>query len=143
MLRVLPLKRNQIAQMLPVLRQVDPTLALPRLRRLVDGGATRGTAGVMAVVSPDGMIRGGFAYEVKGESDGTVLTVHHMAIPELGRARVAELVENALQTLTRTLRCGAIRIELRPGTDWVARYFADRGYAIVQSWPPAPIGRDS
>jgi hypothetical protein len=138
MLQIRPLQRSQIAQMLPVLQQAEPRTEMRLIRCLVSRSETRGMAGIMAVAGPDGMIRGGFAYEVEIGSDGTrALSVHHLAIPQLGQARVAGIIERAVESLAQAQNCGAVRIRLPGDAEWEAGYFAGHGHEVVRDPLPA------
>lgn len=140
------LRRDQIAQALPLVRSLKPGMTLDEWESFVDvladaaaDGGPEAAAGVVVALDPEGYLHGLFTYgAVEDIIHGRVLAVDNViAVDLLGRDHATRLMIGEMNRLAEALACHAVHVNLNDdrhafprGASSVLNRFREAGHVI-------------
>lgn len=89
-------------------------------------------SGVVAAVNPAGRLRGTYSFWTKTcpQQHERLLVVAHLAIPLLGRRRVAEVLRDQMMRTAIACCCKAIHAQVFLDCEWNLAFFKDCNYEV-------------
>lgn len=147
-LSIEPLRRDLIAQALPLVRSLKPDMSLEEWESYVDvlaesvdaaADGAEPSAGVIVAMDPEGYLHGLFTYAALEDMiHGRVLAVDNViAVDLLGRDRATRLMIGEMNRLAEALACQAVHVNLNEdrsafprGCSSVFSRFREAGHTI-------------